>query len=77
MTLAAHLGLVHNLWETTIYSLSPPLWSVIGLLIRTPFFVFLEPNLIRFFSTILPTGCCPLFQRNLSIPIHPEWPGGK
>ncbi len=30
--------------------------SVIGLLIRTPFFVFLEPNLIRFFSTILPTG---------------------
>lgn len=30
--------------------------SVIGLLIRTPFFAFLEPNLIRFFSGILPAG---------------------
>ncbi len=45
--------------------------SVVGLLIRTPLFAFLEPNLIRLFSGILPAGSIsPVFAgHNVSLAI--------
>lgn len=45
--------------------------SVIGLLIRTPLFAFLEPNLIRLFTGVLPAGpITPVFAgHNVSLAI--------